>query len=367
MKPSGTSDTQKKFESLTTRVHACKKCARMASSQRVLSNAIGPLDAPLLFIGEAPGRLGADESGIPFHGDQAGHNFEELLDRVGLSRYAVAVTNSVLCNPRDFSGTNATPTSEEIRNCSDHLRRQVDIIERKIVVTLGATALKAVEMIEHHGLELSKSVRTCVRWYRRLLVPLYHPGQRAMIHRSFANQLADYQFVAEQLVRLRKKPRSHTGSPLSETIPIVRRILTLLPQTSYFGLHKLFYLIEWSAVRNNGGRLTKAYIVRQKDGPYCTDLHISKLKKGIPELIISKKQQVLTLALDKRDLFAAESRHNIESSIVEIVDNVVRAYGTLSDAELKRVVYLSRPMRKILRAERDGPKSMFNVPIVLDQ
>ena len=63
------------FELLVVEANACTLCTRMASSRKVLSYANGSINAQLMFIGEAPGRLGADDTGIPFHGDAAGANF----------------------------------------------------------------------------------------------------------------------------------------------------------------------------------------------------------------------------------------------------------------------------------------------------
>ena len=89
-------DKEAKFLDLVSRVQKCTKCPRMEGSARVLGPGCGPLNAPLLFVGEAPGRLGADGSHLPFHGDKSGHNFEKLIEQVGISRYEVFVTNAVL-------------------------------------------------------------------------------------------------------------------------------------------------------------------------------------------------------------------------------------------------------------------------------
>ncbi len=67
------------FSKLVAEVHACTKCERMCDSARVLNYSVGNLNAELLFIGEAPGRLGADETEVPFHGDTSGRNFEDLI------------------------------------------------------------------------------------------------------------------------------------------------------------------------------------------------------------------------------------------------------------------------------------------------
>src|SRR5690606_31771180 len=133
-----------------------------------------------------------DDTSIPFHGDRAGENFEKLIAQVGISRYDCFITNAVLCNPKDEKGNNATPSRQEIENCSGFLRAQIDLIDPKIIVTLGGQALQALKLIEAHPYELSEDVRKARHWMNRILIPLYHPGQRAMIHRSFLNQLADY-------------------------------------------------------------------------------------------------------------------------------------------------------------------------------
>jgi len=77
---------------------------------------------------------------IPFHGDRAGDNFESLLEQVGMSRHDCFITNAALCNPKDENGNNATPSRTEIQNCSNFLKRQIDLVNPKIVVTLPGSS-----------------------------------------------------------------------------------------------------------------------------------------------------------------------------------------------------------------------------------
>src|SRR5205809_5938291 len=144
-----------RFGKLIQEVRACTRCERMCNSARVLNYSAGNLSAELFFIGEAPGRLGADETEVPFHGDTSGRNFEDLLTFAGISRNDVFVTNAVLCNPKDEDGNNSTPTLAEAANCHPFLRRQIELVNPKIVVTLGNTALRALAGIEQHGFSLS--------------------------------------------------------------------------------------------------------------------------------------------------------------------------------------------------------------------
>lgn len=352
------------FDQLCAEVWACRTCARMEGSTRVLSRASGSLDAIAMFIGEAPGRLGADGTAIPFHGDKAGHNFEEFLTHANIRRNEIFVTNAVLCNPKDRAGNNATPQHGEIRACSTYLRRQIDIISPRIVVSLGAAPLYALSLIEPHQLALSSHVRTMHRWYGRLLIPLYHPGQRAIMHRSFANQLADYQFISEILRRDGRKRAIRSGSLSANVYAIIDLLTKSVIQVSYFSLHKMFYLLEYESCRRFGQRLTESYIIRQKDGPYCTELHIHRLRKAFPDLAIRTVNDRLFLRRTGVDLFSnQEASTELPKEIRTLVMDVIQKYGDKSESDLKRIVYLTSPMRSLLRLERAKHINTFNAPI----
>jgi uracil-DNA glycosylase family 4 len=330
----------------------------MSESARILSRSAGAVPAELMFIAEAPGRLGADSTGVPLHGDKTGHNFEELLAFAGISRADVFITNAVLCNPRGVDGNNATPEPSEIKNCSSFLRRQIQLVNPTIVVTLGSTALTAVSAIEEHGLHLRDHVRTRHAWYGRHLIPLYHPGQRAMIHRSFANQRSDYQFVRDELARLSRRARRTYGVTQDAVLKIAAQLISSRGPLSYFALHKLLYLVEYSFVRAHGRRLSNAYFIRQKDGPYCTDLHTAKLKKAMPELELRHAGSKLTLSLPGHR-HSTISHGEIGQTIAQVLDR----YRESQDAALKTAVYLTAPMRAILRAEQQSHRNLVNVPI----
>lgn len=66
------------FATVVSRAQSCRACPEMDGCTRVLSDANGPVDARVMFIGEAPGRLGAERTAVPFHGDVAGENFEKI-------------------------------------------------------------------------------------------------------------------------------------------------------------------------------------------------------------------------------------------------------------------------------------------------
>lgn len=194
-------DKRWKFEMLVENARRCNLCVRMRGRTKVLSEKNGSIDSKVLFIGEAPGRLGADRTGIPFYGDKAGQNFERLLQFAGQTRQQVFITNAVLCNPRDEKGNNSAPNKKEVQNCSLHLSILIDIIEPDLIVPLGRCALRSLYIIEAHQIELKEDVRKPAKWSKYTVVPVYHPSPRAAIYRSIADQKRDFSFLGEILGR----------------------------------------------------------------------------------------------------------------------------------------------------------------------
>jgi DNA polymerase len=184
----------------------------MEGRRRVLGAGNGPIDARVLFVAEAPGRLGGDRTGVPLTSDQTGRNFARLLAAAGLRRDEVFVTNAVLCNPRSIRGLNRPPGRLELANCREHLRRTLELVPARLVVSLGAVALRQLDAIARHGLTLRADVGRVAPWAGRWLVPLYHPGPRAQIHRSFGAQEDDFRALSTILLEVWPSGASPTYS-----------------------------------------------------------------------------------------------------------------------------------------------------------
>ena len=184
------------FSKLEAEAAACNTCERMCERRAVLSKLNGALTPKIMFIAEAPGRNGADRTRIPFHGDASGATFEKLLASINLRREEIFITNTVLCSPRKPSGANDKPTKTEIRNCSDFLRRTIEVINPPLIATLGAVALEALKLIKPHEYTLKKSAAQILPWHGRRLVPLYHPSPQVLITvRSLVQQTEDFQVL----------------------------------------------------------------------------------------------------------------------------------------------------------------------------
>ena len=193
----------KEFARLITEAAACVRCPEMCERAAVLSELNGSVDARVMFIGEAPGRKGADRTHVPFSGDQSGRNFDRFLASVGLARSEVFITSAALCNPRTATGANRRPTSAELRNCSDFLQRTIELIEPRVIVTLGGVALEALKSIENHQFKLRDDVAKMREWNGRILIPLYHPSPQVLItSRNERAQLRDYKFLARAIGRV---------------------------------------------------------------------------------------------------------------------------------------------------------------------
>ncbi len=161
----------------------------------------GDWASDIFFVAEAPGRLGAEKTGIPLFGDRTGDRFDLLLHAMGLERNNVFITNAIVCNPRDENGNNDSPKNSEIKNCSDFLKRTIEVVNPKVVVALGRIALEALKLIQTHDLTLRKDVGQIKEWDGRRLAALYHPGPRTVLHRTWLDQMDDARKVAKQIGR----------------------------------------------------------------------------------------------------------------------------------------------------------------------
>lgn len=187
------------FNMLCHEATTCHACPRMADRTAVMSRRNGTLVPNVLFVGEAPGRLGADRTRRPFMGDQSGQRFNELLASIDLGRDEVFVTNAVLCCPTD-DRENLAPQLSEVRNCSHFLQETLSLLAPPVVVTLGTVALRTVGRILNQPLVLADVVGTIIECNDFLLVPLYHPSPRVLnTVRTLDQRKADFAVVREAI------------------------------------------------------------------------------------------------------------------------------------------------------------------------
>jgi len=158
------------LEAYAASVAGCTRC-RLAQGRTQVVFGAGSPRADLMFVGEAPG-FHEDKQGIPFVG-QAGKLLDGLLAGVGLRREDVYIANVLKCRPPG----NRDPQADEIEACEPHLFRQIELIEPKVIATLGNFATKLLSgrplgITRVHGQEQALTIAG----RSVLLYPLYHPA-----------------------------------------------------------------------------------------------------------------------------------------------------------------------------------------------
>jgi uracil-DNA glycosylase len=173
----------------------CTRCPLAGGRTQVVFGSGDP-GADLMFVGEAPG-FHEDKQGVPFVG-AAGKLLDQLLAVIGLTRADVYVANVLKCRPPG----NRDPMPEEIEACEGHLWRQIELIQPRVVATLGNFATKLLSgrpigITRVHGQEHE----TTLGGSRVLLYPLYHPAAALYTPRMLDVLKADFARIPELLGR----------------------------------------------------------------------------------------------------------------------------------------------------------------------
>ena len=162
-------------------IENCTRCPLHAGRTHPVPGA-GPLDAEIMFVGEAPGFY-EDQKGVPFVG-RAGQLLNELLAGAQIDRNKVFVSNVLKCRPPG----NRDPKAAEVKACQDYLERQIAIIEPKIIVTLGRHSMARAFPSEKISIVHGKP--RCIEG--QLYFPMYHPA--AALHRPTLRETVEEDF-----------------------------------------------------------------------------------------------------------------------------------------------------------------------------
>ena len=162
-----------RLSALREAVSACRKCEHLAAFRTQTVFGTGNPNADLMFVGEAPG-ADEDKKGEPFVG-RAGELLTKIINAMGLSRDDIYIANVLKCRPDMPPNTpgNRPPTAEEMQRCLPYLREQISIIQPRVLVALGKTAMTGLT-----GADESMSAMRG-RWFTFEdipLLPTYHPS-----------------------------------------------------------------------------------------------------------------------------------------------------------------------------------------------
>jgi DNA polymerase len=201
---SGGGEKAARMAALRERALVCVKCPNLAESRTQVVFGVGNIDAEVMFVGEAPG---ADEDlqGEPFVG-RAGQLLTKIIEAMGFSRDTVYIGNVLKCRPDMPAGEpgNRKPRPDEMATCLPYLIEQIEIIQPRVMVALGATAME--------GLLSTKEPMNKLRghWHEFKGIPLmatYHP---AYLLRNQSN--TEKRKVWEDMLLVLEK----LGKPISE-------------------------------------------------------------------------------------------------------------------------------------------------------
>lgn len=172
----------------------CVRCQELAATRKNVVFGAGNADADLMFVGEAPGAR-EDEQGLPFVG-AAGKLLEKLLGEIGLERKDVFIANTLKCRPPG----NRDPQPLEIENCKEYLYGQVELIQPRVICTLGNFSTKLLRedptgITRLHGqAEVLVVGRRAVRLY-----PIFHPAAALYTPRMLETLREDFARLPELL------------------------------------------------------------------------------------------------------------------------------------------------------------------------
>jgi DNA polymerase len=192
-------DKQTRLQQLKDEIIEKDISPELASQATNLVMGDGNVDAEIVFIGEAPGK-NEDEQGLPFVG-AAGKFLNEMLAQAGMGRNDVYITNIVKYRPPN----NRDPLPEEKKVFWPYLLRQLEIINPKVVITLGRHSMEyflpdaKISQIHGHAVQ-KKVVYHDGRTFEWHIVPLYHPAA-ALYNGSLRQTLIDDFLSAAAVVK----------------------------------------------------------------------------------------------------------------------------------------------------------------------
>lgn len=153
------------YTKMNQAIVTCTKC-RLCRNRKNAVPGEGSLNSDVVFIGEAPG-ANEDQQARPFVG-RSGMLLNELLLKIGLSRKTVWIGNVVKCRPPE----NRDPMVDELRACKPYLDKQIELIDPKVIVTLGRFAMEYFLP----GEKIAKAHGNLFKVKGKLIYPIYHPA-----------------------------------------------------------------------------------------------------------------------------------------------------------------------------------------------
>jgi len=334
------------WSQLTRNILNCQRCKVIVNARSRPVPSVGSTRAKIIIVGLAPGKDGADLTGIPFTRDPSGELFDQMLSIAGLSRdQDVFVTNLVKCNPKDASGRNRTPSKEEIKNCLPYLLSEIEYLKPRVIVTFGRSA---TEILLDEKIRNMKEIHGVKRFKDGMLVfPFLHPSYVIRGAYDKEKYLGEFKTVGSILRDLIKEEAKLSRLDI---------LLLLLKNSSEGGmegrirgktrLQKLLFLVQ-KKLSNEG------YKARYAFRPYLYGPYSRELYTDLEWLRMNRLIEVRTPPFDEKtglmtdfvitedgkrrlaDLMDSGAHKDIDS----IIRNVINKYAQMSVAQLVEFVH----------------------------
>ena len=162
-----TGDPAAELAAIEARAKVCVKCTELSQCRTNVVFGTGNPRAEIMFVGEGPGH-DEDVQGLPFVG-RSGELLTKIIAAMGYTRQEVYIANVVKCRPPE----NRTPQPDEIANCLPYLLSQIELIQPKVLVALGATAVRALLDVQ---LGITKMRGHWYTFRGIPIMPTFHPA-----------------------------------------------------------------------------------------------------------------------------------------------------------------------------------------------
>lgn len=201
-----TEEKRHELEKIAEETSTCQKC-RLCKTAKQAVPGVGNPDADILFIGEAPGFY-EDQQGEPFVG-RAGKLLDFLLSQIGMSRQEVYIANIIKHRPPE----NRDPLPDEIESCKPFLTRQIEIIQPKVIATLGRFSM----MYFLPDAKISNVHGQVVPLMKYAIYPLYHPAAALRNPKMKTALISDFLKLPEVVVSLGGKAGTSPSATMTNT------------------------------------------------------------------------------------------------------------------------------------------------------
>ena len=201
---------------IAAEVSVCTRCPLAAQRTKAVPGEGDP-NTEVVFVGEGPG-YNEDREGRPFVG-QAGGLLNELLAKIGWRRRDVFITNVVKCRPPG----NRDPEPAEIAACAPYLRRQLEVLDPAVVVTLGRHSLQTfmpgARISQAHGTTSATPAETGA--LQATTYALYHPAAALRQHSLKETMLVDMCGLPDVLIEARERTARQAVAVETVVAPVV--------------------------------------------------------------------------------------------------------------------------------------------------